>query len=147
MLDTGSVGLAGRKKKKRRGLRQDDGGLSDRQSENSSRSTFHPFRSLAGGVLVCEGEIQSSSFHSSFLSPSTLPYSLEEKNVLCPPPHTHTLTCSSLFLIRLPCLPFFLFLSTPSVTPAMHAHKKTLLRFVGLGHCCLSEHCVILFRL
>lgn len=83
-----------------RGRHQEDGWLSNRQSENSGRSSFHPFVWLTGSVLVCEDEIQSSSFHSLFFSPLHIaPPFLFSASILLEP----TLPFFSIFF----CLSFF----------------------------------------
>lgn len=100
-----------------RGRHQEDGELSNRQSENSDRSSFHPF--------VCSEAVFSSVktkfnlhpfIHIHFSLPSTLPH-----------PFAKTIFCYS------PPFPFFslffyvlFFLSTPSVTSATQTQKPTL---------------------
>lgn len=86
---------------------------------------FIPFVRSQAVFSFVKAKFNLHPFTQVFSPPPHYPI-LRRKKCSLPPPYTHTLTCSSLFLIRLPCLPFFLFLSTPSVTPAMHTHKKRL---------------------
>jgi len=117
-LDAGSWRLEAREGVRGRGGPREDGELSDRQSENSSRTSFHPFVRSQAVFSHSEDEIQSLSFHSLRFSPLHLfsPFLAKLLSASIVP-----LTASSLFLT----LSLWLLLSHDSVSHIGNAHTHT----------------------
>lgn len=134
-MDSSSRGDAQQENEsKGRSCLQEDGGLSNCQSENSGRSSFHPF--------VCLQAVFSPVKTKFNLHPFTHCFSL-------PPPFTSPHPFAKTILSFKPAFPFFFLSSSspylffllshnPSVTSS--ATQKARLHFDGLGHSCLSEH-------
>lgn len=90
---------------------------------------------LAGSILACEDEIQSSSFHSIFFSPLSASAHTSPKLL-----SASILPSNPLFLFSL-LSPLRLFLSHPHVEHISNTCTNNIqFHFVGLRRSCLSEY-------
>lgn len=144
ILHSGNRTFAATKRVKGRSWHQEDGGLSNCQSENNGGSSFHPF--------VCSQTVFSPVKTKFNLHPFTHCFSVPSSHHPALLLKLFSASALPLKLFPLPSLAFlshiFLILSHHSVThssSSTHTHthilhtQKPLLRFTGLRHSCLSE--------
>lgn len=94
-----------------RGCHQEDGELSNRQSENSGGASCHPFVCSQAVFSPVKTKFNLPSFHLLFFSP-----------LYITPPFPPKLFSASITLFF--SLSGFVFLTTLSATSATHAHKR-----------------------